>query len=201
MVSFFEPSPPREPASQPAPVPEWLEEPRGWIGGVVGARIALATTSDVAVLVHSLYAFPTGMSLTVELRGRDERATRNPHRDFHKILHAEYVEGELSPVFFRFGIELADGGKATNLVGAEERRSIRDRDEPPSAPVLSQRGGSGSGSDVEIRYWLWPLPTGERISFVCEWPAFEVPISRADIDAAQITEAAPRARRLIASME
>jgi hypothetical protein len=168
---------------------------------VVGARVVLASTPEVAVLLHSLYAFPAGVSLTVELRARDEKARGNPQRDFHKILHAEYADGELSPVFFRFGIEFAGGGKATNLVSGEERRSIRDNDGRPSAPVLSQRGGSGSGSDVDIRYWLWPLPKGERISFVCEWPAFEVPISCADVETAQITEAASRARRLITSTE
>ena len=44
--------------------------------------------------------------------------------------------------------------------------------------------------------WLWPLPTEGRLSFVCEWPALDIPLTRADLDSAPIRDAAARSQRL-----
>jgi hypothetical protein len=80
-------------------------EPRGWLRGVVGGRVALATTPEVAVLVHSLHAFPGGLSLTVELHARDERARRDltvnparcPEDEDLGALPVAVAEGEDAP--------------------------------------------------------------------------------------------------------
>jgi hypothetical protein len=59
-LSFFEPKPPDEPPAQSPPVPDWLDAPKGWLGGGVGTRVVLATTPDVAVLAHKprMRSFP-----------------------------------------------------------------------------------------------------------------------------------------------
>jgi len=42
--------------------------------------------------------------------------------------------------------------------------------------------------------FLWPLPPPGRLALVCEWPAAGIPLTRTDIDAGAIHEAAQRAQ-------
>jgi len=43
---------------------------------------------------------------------------------------------------------------------------------------------------------MWPLPPPGPLSFVCEWPAAGIPLSRAQIDGQSIIDAAPRAQTI-----
>src|SRR5256885_6760927 len=47
-----------------------------------------------------------------------------------------------------------------------------------------------------LRYWVWPLPPPGPVAFVCEWPAFGIPESRAELHARLILDAAARAVEL-----
>ena len=173
--------------------PGWVQEPRRWLGGTVGTRVVLATTPTAAVLAHDFAAYPEGVSFVVDLRPRERFTRRDDEVDFDLVLHARYSDdGELSPSFFRFGVQLADGTKLTNLDTRE--RGALDWDEPPDHPVLRHRGGGGSGQEYALRFWLWPLPAGETISLVCEWPVVGIPESRTTIETAAIHAAAARAR-------
>jgi hypothetical protein len=150
----------------------------------------MATTPEFAVLAHSFVAYPVGVSFVIELRVRRETGSSPLALDFHRTMQATYTDGELSPTFFRFGIELSDGTKLTNL----DRHETPVVDEgPPLSPVLRQRGGGG-GVDMEIRYWLWPLPDGRPMSLVCEWPVLNLSVSRIELDTAEIARAAELSR-------
>ena len=108
--------------------------------------------------------------------------------------------GQLSEEFLRFGVEFADGRKATNVgmrlppEGASTLLvSAKSSGDKPASRVLWQRGGGGNGTRYSQTFWLWPLPPQGPLAFVCEWPAEEVEVSRAEIDATPILEAAARA--------
>lgn len=65
--------------------------------------------------------------------------------------------------------------------------------ERPSACV--QRAGGG-GQRYSQSFWLWPLPPGGPFSFVCEWPALDIGLTRVEVDSALFREAAARTRTL-----
>jgi hypothetical protein len=197
-VSFFRPVPPERPRIRHS-TSEWLREPQGWVGGAVGERVLLARTPEVAVFVHSLRAMPAGLAFEVALRRRERRKVAAHGNEFHAIMREEYVDGELSPLYFRFGVELADGRSASNL--RSERCGAMAGEGPPAGPVLNQHGGGGGSSGIDIRYWLWPLPADGPLTFVCEWPGRDLPLTRASLDTAPIAAAATRARPAFAEAE
>ena len=88
----------------------------------------------------------------------------------------------------RFGVQFADGRKATNL-----DRPAYDPDQEPDRPVLNQHGGGGGGLAWDMEHWVWPLPPPGPFTFVCECPARAIAESGAEIDAGSILEAAGRA--------
>jgi hypothetical protein len=49
--------------------------------------------------------------------------------------------------------------------------------------------------------WVWPLPPAGRLALVCEWPAAGILLTRHEIDAQLILDAASRAQRLFADDE
>ena len=91
----------------------------------------------------------------------------------------------------RLGLQFADGTIATNL--GHHPLSFADVTEP-TGPVLLERGGGGGGRRYDQKYWVWPLPPAGSLTFVCAWPARNIPESRHEIDADRIREAAGRAR-------
>ena len=44
--------------------------------------------------------------------------------------------------------------------------------------------------------WVWPLPPSGAVTFICEWPAVRIPVTRNTIDSHQILAAASRANVL-----
>ena len=93
----------------------------------------------------------------------------------------------LTDELLRFGVQFADGRKATNL----DPRA-HDPDQEPDRPVLNYHGGGG-GLAWDMGHWVWPLPPPGPFTFVCEWPARGIAESGAEIDAGSILEAAGRA--------
>jgi len=59
--------------------------------------------------------------------------------------------------------------------------------------VLRAGGGAGGAGNWRQSYWLWPLPPAGPLAFVCEWPAAGIPVTRHEIDARVVLDAARRA--------
>ncbi len=96
----------------------------------------------------------------------------------------------LPPELFRFGVQYADGRKATTV------GNPFSADAEPQGPILLPGSGGGGAREWDQSYWLWPLPPAGPLAFVCEWPAHEVALTRAEIDTSLILEAAARAETL-----
>ena len=111
----------------------------------------------------------------------------------------------------RFGIEFADGSKATNtadqpLVNLARGTTHTSIGSPasnapptPEGPVLQMGGGGGGAGNWRQNIWVWPLPPPGRLTFVCQWPQAGVELTRRDIEAQLILDAATRARVLFAT--
>ncbi len=90
----------------------------------------------------------------------------------------------------KFGIEFSDGRRATNVGG---RGYGGDE---PEGPVLWSMGGGGGGGRWHQDFWVWPLPPAGPLAFVCEWPAAGIALTRTEVDAQVLLDAAARAREL-----
>lgn len=110
----------------------------------------------------------------------------NPFHPWHR------VRGELADDMLRFGVQFSDGSKAT-VFGGHPRFDVGD---PPTGPVLMQRGGGGGGRSWDFGFWVWPLPPPGPLAFVVEWPSERIELSRAEIDASVVRMAAQHAEML-----
>jgi hypothetical protein len=197
-MSFFElpPRPPEPDEPEDDEQPEWMGAPENVLGAAIPIRLVLARTDDLAVAVTDATAYPNGFEFKLVVKARrvgDELGDFDPLDFDHPLLHqAPRRRRELPPELLRFGIEFSDGSKATNLGDPWPG----DPEEMPSPPVLVPGGGGGGWGSWESDYWVWPLPPPGRFAFVCEWPAKGVPLTRKEIDAALIREAAGQAEVL-----
>jgi hypothetical protein len=194
---FFEP-PPRpepEPEPEPAPMPPWVSAPGGMLPGVVALELVIARTQQVAVCVTRLGAYPTGFEF--DLRTITPPSQRDleldpllfgPHR--HRLRRAA-GEQVLPDDMLRFGVQFSDGGRATNTGGG-----FHHPGDEPTGPVMNSGGGGGGGGDWHQENWVWPLPPPGPLLFVCEWPAVGIAVTRAEIDAQLVIDAASRAQAL-----
>lgn len=202
---FFEPPSQREESERPAlqRMPPWMRAPSGTLPAVVALDLVLARTEKVAVCVTRLGAYPQGFELDLVTMASDDRADLDPHLFGRPGMRGRALRGELDagagipPEMLRFGVEFADGTKATNT----SRLIDPFAKEPPPGPVLRSGGGSGSDGNWRQNMWVWPLPPAGRLALVCEWPAAGILLTRHEIDAQLILDAASRAQRLFADDE
>jgi hypothetical protein len=105
--------------------------------------------------------------------------------------------GELPPEMLRLGTEYAHGRKSTNT---NPRWPEFDEDEEDeSSPTMIEHGGGGGGREWRQSFWCWPLPLPGPLQLVCEWPSMEIPLTRHEIDAQLILDAAERAQEIFPS--
>lgn len=135
----------------------------------------------MAVAIPGFTAFSTGLWFTLCVRHRDlirEKPTRMPIHPLER------------PDGLHFGLQLADGGKATTVERLQPG-------EPPSTPHLAKRGVQGlGGRGFDADLWLWPLPPPGPLAFIVEWPEQGIPLTRREIDAQLILAAAARVEQL-----
>jgi hypothetical protein len=167
--------------------PPWLGPPHNVLPGIAPVELVIARTDESVVALAGVQAYPAGFGFTLCLRLRNLSAREE--QQFPYLLDRAPLEGDPLPdEFFRFGVQFADGRKATNL-----DRPAYDPEHEPDRPVLIRQGGGGGGDRWDMEHWVWPLPPTGPFTFVCEWPARAIAESRAEIDAGSILEAAGRA--------
>ena len=84
------------------------------------------------------------------------------------------------------------GARATNTGGFPQRPP--DFEIPPQGPVMHSGGGGGGDRHWHQSQWVWPLPPRGPRAFVCQWPAAGIPLTRHELDAQLILDAAARAQ-------
>jgi hypothetical protein len=191
-VEFFkapEQWPPEALSSEPEHKP-WHGPPLRTLPGRLAETLVLARTDRVAVAVGGFAVYPTGFTFAFETVPRRYGPREWADLDHFGFGHGIGDQGELPPELLRFGVEFADGSRATSL----DRLSRRDEDPDavPRAPVLWPMGGGGGGGRWTHNVWVWPLPPSGPLTFACEWPALDIPLTRLDIDAESVRQAAGR---------
>jgi hypothetical protein len=164
-MSFFaQPELPPGPSAGPPP---WAGPAPGELATIVPVERFLARTDVAAVFVASVAVYSTGVVIDVAVRVREPRPDGGP---------AWFAHGpEPGDDFLRFGVELADGRRATNLA----RPPIEG---DPTGPVLLPTRGTGFDTAFDIRFWLWPLPPPGPLALVCAWPAHAIQETRLEVD-------------------
>jgi hypothetical protein len=163
------------------------------LGEAVPINFVLARTPKAAVTVQHITAYPSGFEFEVVAAARPEGEIWDPMHGLAGFRGRPGQRGgEMGDEILRFGIQYSDGSKATNLgppmIGPQDKRR--------KGPILQHQGGSGGGTIATQRYWAWPMPPSGTLAFVCEWPKYGVPLTRHEIDADLIREAAKRATEL-----
>ncbi|MGO9883717.1 MAG: hypothetical protein ACLPV4_11965 [Solirubrobacteraceae bacterium] len=197
MSDFFavEPPPP-PPKHEVHRQPPWAGAPHGTLPGVVATELVLAQSERYAVCISRLSAYPTGFEfelLSLASPGDPDSEELDPMLFGPGRHRARARRGVLDDEFLRIGVQFADGAKATNLPGMRHHRG-----DEPDGPELNGGGGGGGGGRWRQSEWVWPLPPPGPLAFVCEWPAAGIPVTRKEIDAQLILDAAQRAQVIFA---
>jgi len=179
--------------SVPQVMPPWHGPSEDELGTYVPLSIVIARSDRAAVALAGAVAYSTGVVLHLAAAARGLR-DRDSNRFFHEQ-HMIDPEEPLAPAFLRFGLELTDGTRVSNLEGHHRRFS---QDEPDAAVLVPHGGGGGSsgGGRLTMRpaYWLWPLPPEGAVQVFVEWPALDIELTRTELDAAPILAAAQPVR-------
>jgi hypothetical protein len=155
--------------------------------GVAALELVLASNERAAVYIGRCSVYPSGFELELRVfvqAGADEL---DPS---HNGVYHRPGRGSTYEEMLRFGIAFSDGRKVTNVGGRAPGPG------EPSDPVLWGMGGGGGGGRWHQDFWVWPLPPPGPVGFVCEWPAAGIPLSRQEVEAQLLLDAAARARRL-----
>jgi len=182
-MSFFE-APPPPPEPEPRVRTPWDGPPNNVLGIVVPVNLVLAQSALAAVTLGAVTAYADGFEFDYLIRSTTEALGQSLAEHLH---HRRRVEADLPDDLFRFGIEFADGTRLTTL---ESRLPFGSGE--TGGPAMVPRGGGGSYERWEGNWWVTPLPPAGSVAFVCEWPAADIELARAEIDAALILDAAAR---------
>lgn len=174
----------------------WLGSPANALPGIAPLRFVLAKTESLVLTVSSVRAYRSGFEFTLGVRVRD--GSDAGLDDFLRLMHRPTTSsGELHPSFLRLGLEYPDGGKATNVTDIYRRRlALRKEEAPPHGPGLQMGGGQSDSFSGAAEAWAWPLPSKGPLSFVCEWPARALPLTKLTVDGSAIVEASTHSRLL-----
>jgi hypothetical protein len=172
---------------------------------VVPLELILAQTDEVAIAVWQVSAYPSGFAFEV-------LALMAPHTVEQERFDALMFRGPMigphaqaGPL--RLGVQFADGSKATNEsrphpAGTTTVTRVGGGGDAPRGPIMDFAGGGGGGHGRwHHNYWVWPLPPPGPLAFVCEWPGLDIPVTRQEIDAQLILDAAARAQVIFSEDE
>ncbi|WP_146099706.1 hypothetical protein [Kineococcus xinjiangensis] len=183
----------------PAPaLPAYLGPPRGVRPGSVPVALTLGESEQAVVLLTTVKAFPTGLSMIVTALVKGPA----PGSD----IGDPFSEGGL-----RWSIGLPDGQRVTGTDPLPERKhpnaqrlrpfQPEDANWRPEHAVLRRGGAAGSSEVFDQEYWLWPLPTTGRLRITCQWPERGIGATVHDLDVQPFREAAARARPVHKTVE
>jgi hypothetical protein len=194
-LDLDEQEPPEPPVEHERP--EWLGPPNGELGVSVPIGLVLARSDRGAIAVSHAVAYSSGVSFDLVAHVGGLKVGQ-ANSIFHEQHAGRLGVEELPDGFFRFGVELPDGTRVSNLA---QRRPWAKPDQAPHGPVLFQSGGGGgqsSGTSVSwnLSFWLWPLPSEGLLRLYCEWPIANIGVSHVQIEMRLILEAASKAIQL-----
>lgn len=184
-MSFVRP----DPTSRPA----W-SRPENFLGEPVPLTLLLARSEKAVIRLQNFAAYRTGFEFELVAYFRP---TSNDEWDPMKGLaglrgRPGDRSGEASSEHLRFSVEFPDGSAASNF-GPPLREPLGQTRQGPLMQILS---GESEGGRARATYWIWPLPGKGSLSFCCEWPQYDVPLTRKPIATESLLASAARASEL-----
>jgi hypothetical protein len=189
-VGFFNEASRADRSARPqAPRPPWVAPPGNELPAALPAPIVLVRTAHTVVALTEALIYSVGIEFTVTGR---IRMAEMPDRWPLSMFRGGYPSnGPLPDDVLRFGFQLADGFKLTNL---DSQVGRHDPATQPQHPVMrptrpAAENGNGPGR-YDFRLWMWPLPPAGPLTMVCEWPGRDIPETRVKLDGAALLAAA-----------
>jgi hypothetical protein len=174
-----------------APRPPWVAPPGDELPAALPAPIMLVRTAHTVVALTEILVYSVGVEFT--LTGRI-RMAEVPDRWPLSMFSGGAPGGPLPDDVLRFGLQLADGFKLTNL---DSQVGRHDPATEPQHPVMRPtKANTDSPGRYDFRQWMWPLPPPGKLTVVCEWPSRDIPETRVKLDANLILNAAKQVVRL-----
>jgi hypothetical protein len=135
-MSFFEP--PARPTAEVARAkvvgpPAWIAPPHNVLPGITPVQLIVVRTDETIAAVAGIQAYPAGFCLPLSLRLRNP-SVREEQRLPYLFDSTDPEDDPLAGDFLRFGVQFADGRKATTL----DHPPVRPRG--PSARPASAEG-------------------------------------------------------------
>jgi hypothetical protein len=151
--------------------------PPPMIGGHVTGPLLMARSARLVVAVRHVIAFPAGVEIEVEARGRGTAPG----------------SGDIAgPAELRFRAVLADGRQAVQ----DDEAGLRSGAGPMLTVTGSETrsGGPGDEDHARIWLWLWPLPPPGPVTLRCSWPGRGLHDASIVLDGTAIQAAASQAQ-------
>ena len=186
------------------PQPVWMGPPEDVLPGVVPVELLLGRSASTALTLTGIRAFPTGLAMTLGVRMRGSSRRRDLHSEVFDGPYEHDMGREWQAQRLKWGFELADGRRVTNVDPWQEPPEHSHapgapddwRSWTPERPVLHGGGGSGGSRSVDREQWLWPLPPAGPLTVVCQWLEHDIELTVHRLDAEPFLAAAARARPL-----
>lgn len=166
-MDFFRPPPrPERPLNVPK-MPDWIHKPSDEIGILLPHAAVIARSKQALVALAGFRVYSKGVEILLMLRTLSEFTLEDP-TGFRELMRRRIdpKNDSLPDTVFRFGVEFSDGRRATNL----------DR--------------NWGGPDWQTK------PPPRVIAFVSEYPQAAIALTRYEVEAAPILEAASRSIKL-----
>jgi len=145
----------------------------------------------VALIAHRFLAYPAGIAFTLSLWNddRDSEMMDVPWDPHGHPRMGRRTRDVLSDELLRLGVLFDDGTKWTNI---DHQQFSHDKE--PDGPIVWERRGGGGGGEWEFEFWMWPLPPGDIVTFVTEWPLYGIVETRASVNASELRDRAAESR-------
>ncbi|NEK93929.1 hypothetical protein GCU67_07030 [Modestobacter muralis] len=170
------------------PDDEWMRRhsaPENEAPVAVPVSAVLARTDTAAVMLSGVQVHTTGVSFTLGLRCRPEALDRFEDRSIGGLLWRHGRRGEQ----LLFGVELADGRRASNASGEGDPFGQLGG---PEGLVLNSGGGGGGQLAADQTWWMSPLPPAGPLRLVVRCDLLGIPDTVTELDGAAIRAAADR---------
>ena len=133
----------------------------------------LGRSDDVAIALVGLHVYSTGLAFTLVVRSRPSSVEVD-----RRLQELFWDHSPLRGGLFLFGVEFADGRRATNQRTSSE------------GVVFHPGGGSGGLSSIDQSWWLSPLPPEGPVRVVVRCDPLGIPETVTEFDGSAVRAAA-----------
>lgn len=168
---------------------DWGGPPFWWVGCNVAVDAVVADSERIAVVLTALTVYPTGLVLRLSVHARKGLDLMRLVFDEPRMTETvRKLEGEppIDPDPFHLSVAYSNGRVARPF-------TWRAPDETNQPRYLTMQGGGGGSEQLNMSYWLHPLPSEGDLDLHCSWGSEGMADSVWHVSGDLLREAAQRA--------